>query len=521
MARRLRNRRRAVVRQSPVPSARPRSGVPQPQIGSSRNRRIAALLAGVFATGLGLLGAGRPTIWYDEAVTLNLLHRPFGDTWPVLREVDAVHGIYYMVLRGWTWFTGDSIEAVRAFSALGVGVTAAATVLLVARHQRLLVATAAGFVTGIVPGLAWTALDGRSYAWSAAFAVLATLALENACRHRKRPRDWVLYGVVCLFACCWHLYLVLLIIGHGIAVMVGFPKGRVPWTLTAIGTAVVGVPLGLIAWSQRGQVSWLVDTNYPWEKMLLNQLTSGQSADPDWVRWVFLVGLLVFFVLGIRHLWKKGRRWLPSVLALWAGLPTVVAVVCAAVADGGMHPRYVTFAVPAYAIAATVGAFSLPKWTPAVAAVAGLAVVAPILVSQRAPDAKPDNLRAARSNRRGPGPRRGLLHRAEGPQHPRRLSRRLRGHRRPVRVCRPDADAVLCRQPGHLDDQADRRGRAPDPRLRHPPRTVRGPVAHSRVPLGAGHERPALRRHALHLSRAQPRGPMNESIIAPLPPVGP
>jgi mannosyltransferase len=393
VARRLRNRRRAVVRRSPVPSARPRSGVPQPEIGSNRNRRIAALLAGVFATGLGLLGAGRPTIWYDEAVTLNLLHRPFGETWPVLREVDAVHGIYYMVLRGWTWFTGDSIEAVRAFSALGVGVTAAATVLLVARHQRLLVATAAGFVTGIVPGLAWTALDGRSYAWSAAFAVLATLALENACRHRKRPRDWVLYGVVCLFACCWHLYLVLLIIGHGIAVMVGFPKGRVPWTLTAIGTAVVGVPLGLIAWSQRDQVSWLVDTNYPWEKMLLNQLTSGQSADPDWVRWVFLVGLLVFFVLGIRQLWKKGRRWLPSVLALWAGLPTVVAVVCAAVADGGMHPRYVTFAVPAYAIAATVGAFSLPKWTPAVAGVAGLAVVAPILVSQRAPDAKPDNLR--------------------------------------------------------------------------------------------------------------------------------
>ena len=78
MARRLRKSRRAVVRPTPVPPARPRSGVQQPEIGgSSRNRRLAALLAGVFATGLGLIGAGRPTIWYDEAVTLNLLHRPF------------------------------------------------------------------------------------------------------------------------------------------------------------------------------------------------------------------------------------------------------------------------------------------------------------------------------------------------------------------------------------------------------------------------------------------------------------
>jgi mannosyltransferase len=347
----------------------------------------------LIATAIGLAWAGRPTIWYDEAVTLNLLHRPFGDTWTVLREVDAVHGGYYVVLRGWTWLVGDSIEAVRAFSALGVGVTAAATVLLVARHQRLRTAVAAGLVAGIVPGLAWTALDGRSYAWAAAFAVLATLALENACRNRKRPRDWVLYGVVCVLACCWHLYLVLLVVGHGMAVMVGFPKGRIPWTLTAIGTAIAGVPLALIAWSQRDQVAWLTDTNYSWDRMLLNVLTSGQSADPDWIRWVFLGGLLAFFALGIRQLWRKGRRWLPSVLALWAGLPTVVAVVCAAVADGGMHPRYVTFAVPAFAIAATIGAFSLPKWTPAVAAIAGLAVVVPILVAQRADDAKPDDLR--------------------------------------------------------------------------------------------------------------------------------
>lgn len=344
------------------------------------------------ATAVGLIGAGRPTIWFDEAVTLSLLRRPFSETWDVLHEIDAVHGLYYVTLRGWTWFTGDSIEAVRAFSALGVGVTAAGAVLLVARHQPLRVALAAGLVTGVTPGLAWAALDGRSYAWSAAFAVLATLALENACRHRKRRRDWVLYGVVSLVACCWHLYLALLIAAHGIAVMIGFPKGRLPWVLTSLVTGIAGLPLALVAWRQREQVAWLSDTNYPWHRMVLNQLTSGQVVDPGWLRVVVLVGLLAFAVLGVGHLWRKGRRWLPCVLALWGGLPTAVAVACA-VADAGMHPRYVTFAVPAYAIAATIGAFALPRWTPALVGVAALVAVTPLLAAQRTPASKPDNLR--------------------------------------------------------------------------------------------------------------------------------
>ncbi len=343
------------------------------------------------ATALGLVGAARPTIWYDEAVTLSLLRRPFGDTWTVLREVDAVHGLYYVVLRAWTLVPGDSIEAVRAFSALGVGVTAAATVLLVARHQRLRVAAAAGFFTGVAPGLAWTAVDGRSYAWSAAFAVLATLALDTACRRRRR-RYWVLYGAVCLVACWWHLYLVLLVIAHGVAIFVGLPRARVAWGVTAAATATGLAPLAVVAWSQRSQVAWLLNVEFTWHRMLLNELTSGQAADPAGVRAVLLVGMLALGAFGVHHLWRDGRRWLPAVLALWGGLPTLVAIGCA-LAGGGMHPRYVTFAVPAVVIAAAVGGAALPKRTPLVAALAAVVVITPCVLAQRHPDAKPGNLR--------------------------------------------------------------------------------------------------------------------------------
>ena len=238
MPRRLRKSRRAVVQPTPTPPARPRRVAQQPEIGgSSRNRRLAALLAGLFATGLGLIGAGRPTIWYDEAVTLNLLHRPFGDTWPVLREVDAVHGIYYVVLRGWTWLTGDSIEAVRAFSALGVGVTAAATVLLVARHQRLRIADrrrprhrhrpGAGLDRARRPQLRLVGRVRRTLHARAGERLPPPQAAAGLGALRRGLRARLLLaplpGAPRL--------------GHGIAVMVGFPKGRMPWTLTAIGTA--------------------------------------------------------------------------------------------------------------------------------------------------------------------------------------------------------------------------------------------------------------------------------------------
>jgi len=302
-----------------------------------------------------------------------------------------VHGVYYIVLRGWTWIAGDSIEAVRAFSALGVGVAAAAAVLLVARHQPLRVAVAAGLFSGVVPGVAWTSVDGRSYAWSAAFAVLATLALDSACRNRRR-RYWALYGVICLVACWWHLYLVLLVVAHGIGIMVGLPRARVAWTVTAAGVTGALSPLAVIAWSQRGQVEWLLHIDFTWHRMVLNQLTGGQEADPPGIRGALAVGMLVFAALGIHHLWRDGRRWLPTMLAFWGGLPMLVAIGCAT-AGAGMHPRYVTFAVPAVAIAAAVGGATLPRWTPVVVAVAAVALVTPIVLEQRQPDAKPGNLR--------------------------------------------------------------------------------------------------------------------------------
>ena len=314
-----------------------------------------------------------------------------------------MHGVYYVVLRGWTWLAGDSIEAVRAFSALGVGVTAAATVLLVARHQRLRTAVAAGLVTGIVPGVAWTALDGRSYAWSAAFAVLATLALENACRHRSGRGTgsctaWSASspaGGTSTWSCSWSL--------TASAVMVGLPEGprrvdrhrgaapRSAWRAARVDRLEPAGPGGLADLH-----GLLVGPDAA--RRAHQRPVRRPGLDPLGLPG----GLLVFFALGIRAaVARRAVAGCRPCSRLWAGLPTVVAVGLrrrrgrrdAPALRHVRRPRRSRSPPPSARAACRSGRPALPRSR-------GLAVVAPILVAQRADDAKPDDLRRLAATRR-------------------------------------------------------------------------------------------------------------------------
>lgn len=322
-----------------------------------------------------------------------MLRRPVGEVYDVLGRVDAVHGLYGFALRPWAAVVGDSIEAVRAFSALGIGVAAAASVVLVARYLPLPVAVSAGIATALLPGLAWTSVEARGYAWAAALAVLATLALDTACYHGTRRR-WLVYGALCVVACWWHLYLAVLVLAHGLAVVLGQPDDRRAWTATAAGVGVGVAPLAVIAWGQRAQVSWLADLHYTWDKVVVTQFAGSYPAEPVDTRTFVVCGLLALGVLGGWHLWRSGERPLALVLGTWVALPMAIGIASAITDAGLVHTRYITFAGPAAAILATVGASALPRRLPVLVGVVALVAVAPIATAQRAPDARPHDTRA-------------------------------------------------------------------------------------------------------------------------------
>src|SRR5206468_225451 len=60
------------------------------------------LIVGVLATAVSLGGAGRPSFWYDEAATISASYtRSLRQLWAMLSNVDAVHGLYYVLMHGW------------------------------------------------------------------------------------------------------------------------------------------------------------------------------------------------------------------------------------------------------------------------------------------------------------------------------------------------------------------------------------------------------------------------------------
>ena len=57
------------------------------------------LTVGAFAAAVSLSGAARPSFWYDEAATVSASYsRSLPKLWEMLSIVDAVLGLYYMLM---------------------------------------------------------------------------------------------------------------------------------------------------------------------------------------------------------------------------------------------------------------------------------------------------------------------------------------------------------------------------------------------------------------------------------------
>ena len=85
------------------------------------------LIVGVLGAAISLVGAGRPSFWYDEAATISASYsRSLGQLWQMLSNVDAVHGLYYVIMHGWFQIFPPTEFWSRAPSGLAVGGAATA-----------------------------------------------------------------------------------------------------------------------------------------------------------------------------------------------------------------------------------------------------------------------------------------------------------------------------------------------------------------------------------------------------------
>ncbi|WP_405676289.1 glycosyltransferase family 39 protein [Streptomyces sp. NBC_01511] len=235
---------------------------------SPRLTRYAHLLApAALALVLGLWGIRRGgTLWADEAVTLEIARRDVSEIWQTLGTVDAVHGLYYLLMHGlfalWDQLSpegGPGLVALRLPSVLATAAAAAGVGALGARLAGRRVGLLAGLVFPLLPVVQRYAQEGRSYALVCALVTWATWILLRAVDRPGRRRLWAGYAALLLAASLLHEFAVLALLAHAVTVArSAVPAGaKRAWLLAACAVVAGLAPLGLFSLTQSAQIDWI------------------------------------------------------------------------------------------------------------------------------------------------------------------------------------------------------------------------------------------------------------------------
>jgi mannosyltransferase len=186
----------------------------------------------ICAFAVGMYGIARPSLWRDEAYTIEVASRSPGQILSLLRNADVVHGAYYLCMHLVITLFGRSEAAVRLLS---VAAAAVAAGFLAALGMRLAAASGlpsprvsgllAGLLYAVAPSVTVYAQDARSYATVSAFVVIATYLLVRAFEDQRR-RWWVGYGMAIALAGMFNLLALLIVPAHGVTVAIVARRSR-------------------------------------------------------------------------------------------------------------------------------------------------------------------------------------------------------------------------------------------------------------------------------------------------------
>lgn len=299
-------------------------------------RRIAARrwLPPLVAALLGLWGLRRGgSMWRDESVTWQVAHRPPGGIRELLGQVDAVHGLYYLLMHALfrVWDGGGpeaaGLWALRLPSVAATALAAAGVAAVAHRLAGERAALCSGVAYAVLPPVQMYAQEGRSYALVAAAVVWATYLML-----RER---WIAYTVVLLLGCWLHEFAVLALLAHGFTAR----RSR-GWRWSAAVVVALLLPLGVVSAGQaERQLGWL-----------------GRPGWQDWAAYGVVAAAALLLARGAGR--DLVRVALPLVL-LPPGLLMAVSLV---------HPwyvdRYVLYALAGLALLAGARLAAVRGWWP-------------------------------------------------------------------------------------------------------------------------------------------------------------
>jgi mannosyltransferase len=347
------------------------------------------LAIGVLAAVVSLIGAGRPSFWYDEAATISASYsRSLDQLWPMLGNVDAVHGLYYLLMHGWFQVFPPTEFWSRAPSGLAVGAAAAGVVVLGRQFSSRTVALSSGVICAILPRATWAGIEARPYALSMMAAVWLTVLLVSAAR-RNTAWLWLSYGIVLATSVLLDIYLVLMVLAH-FAFLCLHLRSRpviVRFAVTSVLAGCVVMPFMLRAIGQAHQIIWIAPVGRrTFEDVAVQQYFERSPL-------FLIVAALVMATAIVLWCLTSAKPDLP-LLALaiaWLVIPTALILGWSAVVNPIYTPRYLCFTAPAVALVlgVCIGALAVKPWVAAaIVSVFALAAGPNYLLVQRSQYAK-------------------------------------------------------------------------------------------------------------------------------------
>lgn len=350
------------------------------------------LLVAVLAAAVSLGGAGRPSFWYDEAATISASYsRSLGQLWQMVGNVDAVHGLYYLLMHGWFQIFPPTEFWSRAPSGLAISGAAAGLVVLGRQFSSRTVAAASGVLCAVLPRSTWAAIEARPYALSMMAAVWLTVLLIHAAR-RDNAWAWLSYGVVLAISILVDLYLVLLFLVHVAFVCVFQRRQRVlvGFATTSVLAGSALAPFVVTAVGQAHQISWIAPIGHRTiEDVTVQQYF--ERSPPFALLSALVVAAATVCWCGKSRQLKDSDRQLLTLAIGWLLIPTALVVIWSALVHPVYTPRYLAFTAPAMALvlAICIGAVAVRPWiAAAIVGLFALAAAPNYVVAQRSPYAK-------------------------------------------------------------------------------------------------------------------------------------
>ncbi|MDO0934347.1 glycosyltransferase family 39 protein [Streptomyces sp. DG2A-72] len=209
---------------------------------------------------LGLWGISRQhSVWRDEAATWQVARRSAGEIWHMLGQVDAVHGLYYLLMHTLFEGLGPGTTVLRLPSVLAVAAAAACVTVIGHRLAGARAGLAAGLALGLLPAVQFHLQEGRPYALVMAGSAISTLLLVTVLQGRGRAVHWAAYGGVVLVCALLNWLSLLMLPAHAATLMWTKAERRVwaRWSLAATAATAGVLPLILFSRTQSEQVSWI------------------------------------------------------------------------------------------------------------------------------------------------------------------------------------------------------------------------------------------------------------------------